>query len=110
MQVLEATRFEDSCAGRRRKRVPASQMRLWQRIARADAMRSFWQRRFYDFNVWSTQKEEREVALHAFQSRETKTGGRSEAVALEQLPLLPATARRASARRTLRRGKELEVM
>lgn len=30
-------------------------MRLWSE-APADPLRSCWQRRFYDFNVWSTKK------------------------------------------------------
>ena len=33
----------------------ANQMRLWTE-APTEALRSFWQRRFYDFNVWSAKK------------------------------------------------------
>jgi hypothetical protein len=33
----------------------AHPMRLW-REAPAEALRSFWQRRFYDFKVWSAKK------------------------------------------------------
>ena len=37
---------------RHRRRKSATQMRLW----RESEPRSFWQRRFYDFNVWSRKK------------------------------------------------------
>jgi len=41
---------------RRRKRVSVGQMGLWEDSARKRYAR-FWQRRFYDFNVWSTRKK-----------------------------------------------------
>lgn len=37
------------------RRVPASQMHLW--TFPSAPLRSFWQIRFYDFNVWSRQKK-----------------------------------------------------
>ena len=37
------------------RRKSAQQMRLWSE-APAEAPRSFWQRRFYDFNVWGRKK------------------------------------------------------
>jgi REP element-mobilizing transposase RayT len=47
----------------------------------------FWQRRFYDFNVWSAQAR-RETSLHASQPGQTRTGGDSRPVAVEHLPIL----------------------
>ena len=37
---------------RGRKRVSTAQLRLWQESPK-EGLRSFWQSRFYDFNVWS---------------------------------------------------------
>ena len=34
-----------------------------------------WQRRIYDFNVWTERKRIREAALHASQSSEAGAGG-----------------------------------
>ena len=54
MQVLKqrVARSLRRKSGRMRN---ANQMRLWTE-APAEAPRSFWQRRFYDFNVWSAKK------------------------------------------------------
>lgn len=41
---------------RRRKCISSSQLCLWQESLNAGP-RSFWQRRFYDFNVWSRRKK-----------------------------------------------------
>src|SRR4029077_311814 len=41
---------------RRRKRTSPGQLRLWDESPAAKHPR-FWQRRFYDFNVWSTRKK-----------------------------------------------------
>ena len=41
---------------RRRKRVSTAQMRLWEERP-AQSYARFWQRRFYDFNVWSARKK-----------------------------------------------------
>ena len=54
----------------------------------------FWQRRFYDFNVWSHGKKNGEASVHALQSSETGPRVRSEGLALEQLPFLCGTQRR----------------
>ena len=60
IQVLKQ-RVSKALRARHRQRGPASQMRLWQESPGGRA-RSFWQRRFYDFNVWSTKK--RNEKLH----------------------------------------------
>ena len=54
MQVLKQ-RVAQSLRRKPRPRKNANQMRLWSK-APADPLRSFWQRRFYDFNVWSAKK------------------------------------------------------
>ena len=54
MQVLKQ-RVAQSLRRKPRRRTNQDQMRLWS-AAPADALRSFWQRRFYDFNVWSRKK------------------------------------------------------
>jgi putative transposase len=64
MQVLKQ-RVSKKLRGRRRKRVPASQMRLWQESS-GGRHRSFWQRRFYDFNVWSTKKRNEKLHYRHF--------------------------------------------
>jgi putative transposase len=55
---------------------------LWENAAH------IWQPRFYDFNVWSGAQAHREAALHAQESREARSSGRTGPVAMEQLPLL----------------------
>jgi len=52
MQVLKQ---RVSRVVRKKKRSNPNQMHLWQGAASTEA-RSFWQRRFYDFNVWSKKK------------------------------------------------------
>ena len=54
LQVLKQ-RVSRTLRYRRRKRSSALQLRLW-REESADRKR-FWQRRFYDFNVWSRKKK-----------------------------------------------------
>ncbi len=54
MQVLKQ-RVSRQLRQKARRRRSANQLRLWQE-APAEAPRSFWQRRFYDFNVWSRKK------------------------------------------------------
>jgi len=49
---------------RRRKRAAKGQRGFWEDDALGRYAR-FWQRRFYDFNVWSTRKKERKAELHA---------------------------------------------
>ena len=51
--VMQVLKQRVSRALRHKRRRSAMQMRLW---SEPDAPRSFWQRRFYDFNVWSRKK------------------------------------------------------
>jgi len=55
LQVLKQ-RVSRKLRQRRRKRRCSSQLRLWQESS-TTGLRSFWQRRFYDFNVWSRKKK-----------------------------------------------------
>jgi len=59
--VMQVLKQRVSRRLRRRRRGAASQMRLWAEDTHT-AHRSFWQRRFYDFNVWSLKK--RNEKLH----------------------------------------------
>ena len=52
MQVLKQ-RVAQRLRGKTRRNM--DQMDLWA-VAPREALRSFWQRRFYDFNVWSAKK------------------------------------------------------
>lgn len=54
MQVLKQ-RVSRAMRERRRRRPVAGQLRLWEEEP-ASRERAFWQRRFYDFNVWSAKK------------------------------------------------------
>jgi putative transposase len=54
-QVLKQ-RVSRKLRQRRRKRVSSAQLRLWQESSNA-GLCSFWQRRFYDFNVWTRKKK-----------------------------------------------------
>jgi putative transposase len=54
MQVLKQ-RVAQRLRRKTRRRPNKNQMLLWSEAPR-DAPRSFWQRRFYDFNVWSAKK------------------------------------------------------
>jgi putative transposase len=54
MQVLKQ-RVARALRRKARRRTNQDKMRLWSAAA-AEAPRSFWQRRFYDFNVWSRKK------------------------------------------------------
>jgi len=53
--VMQVLKQRVSRALRRKKRSNPNQMHLWQRAPNNES-RSFWQRRFYDFNVWSKKK------------------------------------------------------
>jgi putative transposase len=59
MQVLKQ-KVSRALRRRQRKRVPTSQLCLWEE--EPVALRSFWQRRFYDFNVWSRRKKVEKIA------------------------------------------------
>jgi len=54
MQVLKQ-RVAQKLRRRPRRRTHSGQLRLWQESPPAGP-RAFWQRRFYDFNVWSKRK------------------------------------------------------
>ncbi len=54
MQVLKQ-RVAQRLRGKTRRRRNKDQMKLWTE-APQEALRSFWQRRFYDFKVWSAKK------------------------------------------------------
>jgi putative transposase len=56
MQVLKQRVSCSLRARRRRSRTQAGQLRLWKKDARRKR-EPFWQRRFYDFNVWSDKKK-----------------------------------------------------
>jgi putative transposase len=47
----------------------------------------FWQRRFYDFNLWSQPKEV-EKLKYMHRNPVVRTGGKARGLALEQLPFL----------------------
>ena len=49
-----------------------------------------WQAGFYDFNIYSPKKLRAETRVHAQQSRREGTRGRSERLAVEFRPALPA--------------------
>jgi len=53
----------------RKKRRKAEQGELW-----PDAEQRVWQRRFYDFNLWSGAQASGEAAVHASQSAEKRAG------------------------------------
>jgi len=53
--VMQVLKQRVSRALRKKKRSNPNQMHLWQGAASTEA-RSFWQHRFYDFNVWSKKK------------------------------------------------------
>jgi putative transposase len=55
LQVLKQ-RVARTLRGRGRRRASNSQLGLWEE-SRSAGLRSFWQRRFYDFNVWSKKKK-----------------------------------------------------
>jgi putative transposase len=72
---------------RRKRRTPRGQLNLIF-ASGDDSLPRFWQRRFYDFNVWSLKKKGREAPLHAHEPIEKKIGRSSQGLALEQLFLL----------------------
>jgi putative transposase len=59
MQVLKQRVSRAMNARRRRKRTPPGQTRLWDEVPARKHV--FWQRRFYDFNVWSTKKKNEKI-------------------------------------------------
>jgi len=85
MQVLKQ-RVARRLLHRQRKK-NSRQGELWS-VSPADER--FWQRRFYDFNVFSARKMTEKLTLHAPQSGEAWVGERAGTVALEQLSQLRA--------------------
>jgi hypothetical protein len=64
---------------------------LKQGVARRLALRaedSFWQARYYDFNVWSERKVCGEAAVHSSESGETRAGRAARGLEVEQFPSL----------------------
>jgi putative transposase len=70
MQVLKQ-RASRKMRRRSRRKVSANQLRLWRENPSAAHLR-FWQRRFYDFNVWSRKK--RIEKLHYMHMNPVKRG------------------------------------
>jgi putative transposase len=56
MQLLKQRVSRALRGKRRRRRAAAGQLKLWEEPA-SKTPRAFWQRRFYDFNVWSWKKK-----------------------------------------------------
>jgi putative transposase len=72
---------------RRRRRTQLEQEWLWEE-APVRKYQPFWQRRFYDFNVWSAKKRNEKMNYMHFNPGEKRVGGASEGLALEQLQFL----------------------
>ena len=70
MQILKQ-RVSRSLRQKRRKRTSPAQLRLW-RGSPNGGLRSFWQSRFFDFNVWSRKK--RIEKLHYMHMNPVKRG------------------------------------
>jgi putative transposase len=70
MQVLKQ-RVARRLRQKRRRRNSSAQLRLWQESP-ATGPRCFWQRRFYDFNVWSRKKKAEK--LHYIHRNPVKRG------------------------------------
>jgi putative transposase len=70
MQVLKQ-RVSRKLRRKRRRRITSAQLRLWQEPVSA-GLRCFWQRRFYDFNVWSQKKKAEK--LHYMHMNPVKRG------------------------------------
>jgi putative transposase len=70
LQVLKQ-RVSRKLRSKRRQRNSSAQLRLWQEPVSA-ALRCFWQRRFYDFNVWSQKKKAEK--LHYMHMNPVKRG------------------------------------
>ena len=81
MQVLKQ-RVSRRCRGKKRKAV--NQMRFWEE----ETPRAFWQARYYDFNVFREKKYVEKLRYIHRKPCETKPGGISGDVAVEQFPRL----------------------
>jgi len=77
MKVLKE-RFSRQVSHERRQ-AHAAQGRLWKDVAAP-----VWQKRFYDFNVWTERKRVEKLRYMASQSRRTRTGGKPRTMEVEQ--------------------------
>jgi REP-associated tyrosine transposase len=68
--VVQVLKQRVSCALRRQRGRNPNQLSFWAEAS--DAPRSFWQKRFYDFNVWSLKK--RVEKLHYMHMNPVKRG------------------------------------
>jgi REP element-mobilizing transposase RayT len=100
MQALEQGFSRRVLKSVRRRRV-AAQQELF-----AVGSEHVWQRRFYDFNVWTAHKRIGETALHAPQSRKPGVGARTGAVAVEQLSQFCFRGRGRGANQSVGRGQD----
>ena len=57
--------------------------------AKEPCERTFWQARYYDFNVFTEAKRIEKLSLYALESCETRVSGKAGRLALVELPLLP---------------------
>jgi len=85
-KVLQVLKQKVSRALRGKKSVPGQLSLAFP--GRAMEAGAFWQRRFYDFNVYSRKKLREKLEYMHANPRGTKTGGSSEGVAVEQLVAL----------------------
>ena len=67
-----------------KKRTAHNLLTGMRQLGHATAPEHFWQKRFYDFNVWTAKKVAGEVGLYAPQPREARIGATSRRLALEQ--------------------------
>jgi putative transposase len=112
MQVLKQ-RVSHAMRRRRRREVSA-QLSLAFPVSSA-GLRRFWQRRYYDFNVYSTQKIREKLDYIHYEPGEEKLGDAPQGLAVEQLGVLRTGragsgqdrtyGRRAAERRTAKRRK-----
>jgi REP element-mobilizing transposase RayT len=100
--VLQVLKQKISRALRRRPRRPASGQLALAFPGEEGEAAAFWQRRFYDFNVWS-EEGERKTGVYACESRAKKIGESSEGLAVEQLGVLCEGRRGVAANRHPRR-------
>jgi len=86
-KVLQVLNQKTSRVLRGRRRKPHQNQLSLRFDSAAEQADHFWQRRFYDFNIWSARKEG-EVGVHARQPGETEISISSKGLAVEQLVAL----------------------
>ena len=74
MQVLKQS-VSRTMHRRRKRRLRAGQERLWEE-GPLRKYQPFWQRRFYDFNVWSEEKKNEKMNYMHFNPVKRGLGGR----------------------------------